>query len=561
MINLRNFEDSIDEKIVARGYKYFDNGYVFSIEQKEDLVFEAQVDGSARYTVTVELDDQDNIGDSNCDCPYDMGEYCKHQVAVFLAIRNLYDNRATIGKCKSPKQEKRNSLDSILAERSKEELVEYLLDIASEYDEIGNRMRYDFDTVDDQNKLVQSAKLIRSYIKKSSDRRGFVAYGHTAEATRGAYLVIEKARSALMRNKTEHALGLVICVLHEMMDLLEGCDDSDGDVGGKIEDALNTINEIVARKSYSQGIKDHIFKQLLEEASSKRYDGWIDWKMRLLEYCSSLADTPKRRDKLDQELLKMGEVSSEDSWSLVYMKEKINMIRYTMVLVNEGDEAAQEFIINNLEFPGFRIMAIEKAFERKDFDTVIRLALDGEKMNFQRRGLVDSWKKYRYKVYKLAGQLDKQREVASYFISNGDFQFYLELKRTYAPEDWNKIYPGIIRDLEHATHTFSGIYPRILIEENEMMKLLQYVQRMPPAIEIYAKYLIADYQQEVFELFALYIEQSASRASSRSGYQGVCRIIHKLQEFGGREKAQVIKEKLYLKYKNKPAFKDELNRT
>ena len=53
-----------------------------------------------------------------------------------------------------------------MSERSKEELVEYLLDIALEYDEIRNRMRYDFDTVDDQNKLSQSVKLIRSYIIK-----------------------------------------------------------------------------------------------------------------------------------------------------------------------------------------------------------------------------------------------------------------------------------------------------------------------------------------------------------------------------------------------------------
>ena len=364
-----------------------------------------------------------------------------------------------------------------------------------------------------------------------------------------------------MQNKTEHALDLVICVLHEMMDLLEGCDDSDGDVGGKVEYSLSTIQEIAGRKSYCQGIKDYIFKKLLEEASSKRYDGWIDWKMRLLEYCSSLADTPRLRDKLDQELLKMVEISSEDSWSLVYMKEKINMIRYNLVLVNEGDEAAQEFIKNNLEFPGFRKMAIEKALERKDIDTVIRLALGGEQIDFQRRGLLDSWKKYRYKAYKLAGQLDKQREIARYFISNGDFEFYLELKRTYTPEEWDKIYPGIIRDLEYEKYSYSGIYTRILIEENEMMKLLHYAQRMPPAIEIFAKYLIADYQQEVFELFTIHIEQSASRASSRSGYQDVCRIIQKLQELGGKEKAQEIKEKLYLKYKNKPAFKDELNRT
>lgn len=87
-MNLNNFESYIDKKILARGYDYYENGYVTSVEETEDNVYEAEVEGSELYTVEVELDDQANIVDTQCDCPYDMGKYCKHQVAVFLMLEN-----------------------------------------------------------------------------------------------------------------------------------------------------------------------------------------------------------------------------------------------------------------------------------------------------------------------------------------------------------------------------------------------------------------------------------------------------------------------------------------
>jgi uncharacterized Zn finger protein len=91
-MNLNNFENHIDKKIFARGYDYYENDYVTSVEKIDDNEYEAEVEGTELYTVEVELDDKSNIIDTQCDCPYDMGEYCKHQVAVFLALRDMKNN-------------------------------------------------------------------------------------------------------------------------------------------------------------------------------------------------------------------------------------------------------------------------------------------------------------------------------------------------------------------------------------------------------------------------------------------------------------------------------------
>jgi len=42
-MNLNYFENYIEKKILARGYEYYENDYVTSVEEPEDNVFEAEV--------------------------------------------------------------------------------------------------------------------------------------------------------------------------------------------------------------------------------------------------------------------------------------------------------------------------------------------------------------------------------------------------------------------------------------------------------------------------------------------------------------------------------------
>jgi len=51
--------------------------------------------------------------------------------------------------------------------------------------------------------------------------------------------------------------------------------------------------------------KESIFNKLIEEAAHKRYEGWADWRLDLLDSCSELADTPVLQHKLEKYLLSM----------------------------------------------------------------------------------------------------------------------------------------------------------------------------------------------------------------------------------------------------------------
>ena len=85
-MNLKNFESEVENKIVGRGLDYYKSGDIGKLEKVGADEFSAVVFGTSKYTVYVKINGG-AIVEHECDCPYDFGDVCKHQIAVFYAIR------------------------------------------------------------------------------------------------------------------------------------------------------------------------------------------------------------------------------------------------------------------------------------------------------------------------------------------------------------------------------------------------------------------------------------------------------------------------------------------
>ncbi len=410
-MNLNNFESYIDRIIYLRGYDYYENDYVNFVKETETNVYVAEVEGTETYTVDVELDDSLNIVGTLCDCPYDMGEFCKHQVAVFLTLKDIKNSvsgeKNSKGKqisnkgqeAKSPKRMKNeeHDIDQILSTRTKEELIDFLIEIVADNEEVKQRILLEFDDGDDEEEILKAVSLIHTYIRNNSDRHGFVNYRDTYNAVYGAELVLEKAETAVDENNVVHAVNLALCVVREMVDLIQNADDSSGTIGGVIEHGFSLIEEIIEDTEISLSEKRTIFESLIKEASYRRYDGWTDWRLNYLESASRLSDTPELRNKLENQMSIFAKNEDIDSRSGSYFAEKVNQIRYNMILQNDGEQKALEFIDQNLQFSSFRKMTIDWAMQNKDYDQVIKLTLDGEAKDKNMRGLVNDWREYRFR--------------------------------------------------------------------------------------------------------------------------------------------------------------------
>jgi len=121
-MNINDFELYIDELILKRGRDYYESGNIISLEYYGDEWI-ANVEGSDDYTVVAVLSADNEILYSECDCPYDWGEYCKHKAAVFYSVRDKIKS----GEVLSEPMKKKNT-KGILENLSKRALASIILD-------------------------------------------------------------------------------------------------------------------------------------------------------------------------------------------------------------------------------------------------------------------------------------------------------------------------------------------------------------------------------------------------------------------------------------------------
>ena len=130
-MTLKDFEKHIDKKILTRARDYFKSGAVEGLDESGGGEWVAEVSGAEMYTVTVLLRDEEIVS-SSCDCPYDFGDFCKHEGAVFFALRELIlsDSAPKAVKKTSRRKPKKEDLSEILLKVPKEILEKLLFEYA-----------------------------------------------------------------------------------------------------------------------------------------------------------------------------------------------------------------------------------------------------------------------------------------------------------------------------------------------------------------------------------------------------------------------------------------------
>jgi len=546
-MNIQNFEQFIDSKILQRGKDYYTFGHIISLEYENDK-WVAEVDGSEEYSISISLSGEGEILNTYCDCPYDFGIYCKHQVAVFFALKSK--GMQLLHEAKTQSSNKKEKLEDILANLDKQTLVSLLIGYANTYKPIKNELKFRFASKAD---AIKSARdVIRSSIN-SVKHRGFVEYSNVSTATDGADTVLRTIDDKIKSGDLLAAISLGIVVAEEMMELLDYCDDSNGYVGETISNAISSINEAVLAIPDTSSDSKKVFDTILAHALSGIYNGWTDWEIDLLATLIPLCGNKENRLQLEHHLDLNNQTTSDFSydWEL-QQKQKIQL---EIIARFDGEATAQQFLNRHLENDDFRRMAIKCAIEGRDYDRAIELCIEGESTNSQYAGIVKDMRKLRYTAYEAAGKKDEQKALALLLLQDGEFDYYLKYKKLHSKEEWI----AVLYDILEKTEGSRGIYVKIIVHEKHKPRLLAYCESFPYAIVEYHKHLLPEYKQEVGLIFSDHIRQLASRADNRGRYHEVCQLI-KTCDSACPDATSNICAEIISEYARRPAFMDEMRK-
>lgn len=570
-MKLNDFERYVDKVVVARGLQYYREQRVESVEEQEKYLYVATVAGNDDYAVEVQLNAQGEILAAECNCPYIDGPYCKHMVAVFLALRQEDTQDATGETCDSKKTDKkglpvksdfRNLLKEELSRQSKEKLIHFLLSLVEDNSIIADQIMAEFSSGNGEKE--KWIRLMKRYIEQAEDENSFISYRNCRHAVEGAYKVLERVQTAVENGEYEFAVDLALCVMGEMVDMLQFADDSAGDVGMVIDEVRDVLTVIVSEAS-PDTMTEICFLKILSAASQQRYNGWSDCRIDLLYLCAELSRNARQREQLEQYLQRISPTMTNNETNRSpflndYEAEAIILLRYELIKKFDKKKAAENFLWEHRCFSRCRELALQGAMAAKDYDTAEKLALEGEEHDKNFAGLVKKWKERRFEIYQLEKQLDKMRTVSRELALSGEFTYYQKLKALYDATEWAQIYPDILAAFAKQSGYMRNIYTDVIVEEKEWGKLLVYVQQNPYRVLDFYQQLLADYREQVYEIFSGLILREAAHSNKRSDYQRVCSHLRLLVKIGGSNIVIELVKQLTFEYMRRPAFHEELQK-
>lgn len=370
-MNIKNFESIISKTILKRGLNYFRQGQVVSLLEYTNLKFQAEVEGTYNYSVTVNMNDKKEIIDSTCNCPFDWGNYCKHEAAVYYALREDLNNQ-------DKKTKKENlTLQQLLKTKNKEELIQLILEVSSK----NNRVYTQFLEADKKIKnSIESAEKIIHYHLDQAITNGAIKSSKVVVALEGLNLALDQVKLMLETSDFEKAVGFGLLSFKHGLKILSYADDSSGETKSVIERSLLSIEEATKEgvKKWNVQEKNIVFKEIINVATQKRIGEWSDSHFYLLKTTVYFCTNMKLKDQLKNVLESLLEQIISDSWEDKYFRGKLKELELTIISQTDDIKIFEEFLLANLSDSNIRNQAILHSLKKKDFQQVLQLKIDSE---------------------------------------------------------------------------------------------------------------------------------------------------------------------------------------
>jgi len=560
-IPLNEFEQYINETILARGLSYFRNGRVKDPDELRSGEYEFIVEGTEDYSVNIRVQNR-TITEYVCNCPYDMGPVCKHvAAAIFFLQEDELELSKSVKKTKKTASKKRKTIadqvNDLLEKIPHDELKGFIREKTEKERDFRNMFLASFAHFNERESKTMYVNQIKSILKTASDRHGFIDWSATRYVGKATYDLIEKAQKHIEIRNYKSALLISQAVLEQLVEALQFSDDSNGDIGSNIEAAFDILYQVALEN------EDEITRKQLIEYCFKAYDeeiykGW-DWHIGVLNLSAILINTEDEAEKV------LSRIDQPDLSEFEY--EASQKIKYEVLQKTKGEQAAHDYLEQNISNPEFRRQAIQKSLDRQDFNRANYLAQEGVQQDMQDKpGLAKEWYDWLLKIALAQDNTERIIEYARYlFIDNfrSEQDYYQVLKEQVEPGNWNDFVEGIIEDIHSKKrwldpHLLGSIY----IREEWWERLLNLIRNSPGlrTIEQYEKYLSSIYSNELAILYASAIEEYLENNVGRNHYQTACRYLRRMIKIGEREQANNTISKLRENYPNRRALMEELNK-
>lgn len=410
------------------------------------------------------------------------------------------------------------------------------------------------------------ASRVEDLIEDYSDRHGYIDYRATFDFNCAVSRILDEAEDAMRKGQWEVAVAVLTGVASISEDILNSGDDSAGELGAIVSACFEKWHELCANETLPEDIKAEIFELALSRFFEKDLKGW-DWWWDWMEMAISLADTSEKQSRIIKALDAIK--PNGDSWSAKHNAETAQKYKLEIMSKSGSPEDQIKFMYDNVSNPDFRNRLIQMAWDKADYDEVLRLAGDGVNHDAKYAGLVSDWHKLKYKAYHEIGDKVNELQLARHFFFKGGIwgekeysmeSMYSSLKTLVSKDEWKKYVETLISEAQGKKDIIRLLY--ICTQEKMWQEYMDYVRKNPSIYNIddAPKEVKKLFKDEIVKLYAAAVRNDFQRASNRDSYREGVTYLRKLIKYGGTKEAEQIVTEQKSRTPRRPALIDELSK-
>ena len=551
-----NFEKLFDEKILKRGYNYYLEDAVHDVTRNGNH-YEGLVYGTEIYEVQIEIDDNGNVEDMSCDCPYAEENNCKHMVALLYYLEND-------GKVESKKAIRNtDNYDKILDKISENEIKEFVLEKIYENFDFQNEFRSHFVQYFEKTPKKVYEKRIAQSIYQAIGRKGFIEYNETYKFSNAMYDYIQEANNLIKHNEYQAPFWIASLILEELPDL--PIDDSDGTTSYVESECVEVIEKILEKCKNDSVIKE-IFNWIIESIKNDTLGDYSDGIEKVLDEHFIEDKFVNERLKIIDE--KIQELEQQEDHYSEYKLEELIKTKIALLYQLGMDKEAIKTIKENIYYVPIRRMLIDIERKNENIDKVEKLLKEGMKIALKRGhyGTVTYYIEELLSIYKEHNQKEKYKNLVEetlFKYSRGSFKYYKKLKDLYTEEQWKNMRDNIIKILQSDGEGYHRDDLRQIYIEEQYYEKLYHSVMITPLFEIvvkYEKYLKKDFEKQLLEEYQKIVNEKA-RFTGKRNYEDVRKILQHMKTLKNSKKlVEKMVEEYKIKYANRRLMLEELNK-
>ncbi len=570
-----DIEELATSRSFERGEDYFLSGEVSKIVKKGNL-FEGIVYGSRKYKVSLNI--TTNQLNFKCNCPYDFGGICKHEVALALAILDGKYIENNINEEKSfSKEAFANSFEKVktgkklkflkqLLDRDvdlQQQFIEFTKDASESLDKIvgekievvKNQIHNELSSLDFDN--IENEYEYNDYDNYWDDEG---LYRHAEEMIQDVFApYINQAANYLKKGNLVDGIRITLGIYEGSQNLPELDNDDyclfDGGYNASVQDILREsinnialeMNEIVKSDEAVFQIIDLIFERAkvydIENAEEEEDDeNGIFYDIKDFEKLfQSLVINKTTAIYLHEQLQK----NKLENYSASYIILNIAEILSDEIL---WTNTAETFSKNDKEIAGLLIEKYKSKKLEKDFNRIAKMAFHNWPNNFD--------------LY-LIDNLDKEQEKCLYidalknYVKDKNKIKYYQTLRDYLADDEKIRFVDDFKD--SYKHVF---YVQLLEAEKRYQEILDCAEQNKGSYD-FDKLIIPILNIYPSECFTFIVNKNNKALNSyrknRKTYQSMIKTLRLLKQITSKKEESVLfLNELYNHKPNLPALKDEM---